>query len=62
MTVKKRIAEATIAGMLAISALGLSAGVANAETTAPSNMPSVQWQNQPEWWCWWWCGHGHGDD
>jgi hypothetical protein len=63
MSAKQRIAEATIAGMLAISSLGLSAGVANADTAAPRNMTSVQWQDHGGWWCWWWCwGHGHGHD
>ena len=56
MNAKKAIAEATIAGTLAISALGLGPGVANANTPAPSNIPSVQWhQDDGGWWCWWWC-------
>ena len=41
MNAKKAIAEAAIAGTLAVSALGLGAGVANATTPAPSNVPSV---------------------
>ncbi|HXA13084.1 MAG TPA: hypothetical protein VNW93_13030 [Mycobacterium sp.] len=62
MNAKKVIAEATIAGTLAVSALGLGAGVANASTPARSNMPSVQWHQDDGGWCWWWCFHGHGDD
>jgi len=63
MNAKKVIAEATIAGTLAVSALGLGAGVANASTPARNNMPSVQWHQDDGGWCWWWwCFHGHGDD
>jgi hypothetical protein len=57
MNAKKAIAQATIAGALAISALGLGPGVANARTPAPSNMPSVQWHQDDGGWCWWWCWH-----
>jgi hypothetical protein len=46
MNAKKAVAEATIAGALAISALGLGGGVANASTPAPSNIPSVQCGNK----------------
>ena len=65
MNAKKVIAKATIAGTLAVSALGLGAGVANASTPARNNMPSVQWHQDDGGWCWWWCfrpWRGHGDD
>jgi hypothetical protein len=62
MNAKKVIAEAAIAGTLAVSALGLGAGVANATTPAPNNAPFVQLHQDHGGWCWWWCwgpGHGH---
>jgi hypothetical protein len=65
MKMKKLVAEATVVGTLGLSALGLGAGVANAYTPAPGNIPSVQWQQDHGGWClWWWCwgGHGHGHD
>jgi hypothetical protein len=65
MNVKKVVAEAAIAGMLGFSSLGLGTGMAAANTTAPSNIPSVQWQQDGHGWCfWWWCmrpWHGHHD-
>ena len=62
MNAKKVIAEAAIAGTLAVSALGLGAGVANATTPAPSNVPSAQLHQDHGGWCWLWCWgpwHGH---
>jgi hypothetical protein len=64
MNLKKILAEATIAGMLGFSALGLGAGVANAYPPSPGNIPSVTWaQDDGHGWCfWWWCwrgGEGH---
>jgi hypothetical protein len=65
MSAKKRIAEAAIVGTLAVSALGVGGGMANANTPAPSSMPSVQWQDDGGWCWWWWCfhpWHGHWGD
>jgi hypothetical protein len=63
MNLKKIVAEATIAGTLGFSALGLGAGVANAYPPSPDNIPSIPWQQDDGHggWCWWWCWRG-GDD
>jgi len=66
MNLKRIAAEATIAGTLGVSALGLGAGVANAYTPAPQSISSIQWaQDDGHGWCfWWWCWrppHGGGD-
>jgi hypothetical protein len=67
MNLKKIAAEAAVAGMLGVSALGLGAGVANAYPPAPANIPSIPWaQDDGHGGCfWWWCWrpwHGGGDD
>jgi hypothetical protein len=63
MNLKKIVAEATIAGTLGFTALGLGAGVANASPPAPNNIPSILWaQDDGHGWCWWWCWRWHGGD
>jgi hypothetical protein len=59
----KKIATAVaISGALGFSALGLGAGVANADPVVPKTSPIPWSQDDGDGWGWHGHGHGHGDD
>ena len=63
MNMKKLVVGAVIVGTLGFSGLGLGTSVANAYTPAPSNISSVQWQQDDGGWCFpWACWRPWGGD